>query len=186
MPDDFAFEREKVILEEIKENPDLHHNALIQRIVPKFMAKTTFEKTRDSLVEKNILQVTKKGNKKFYMITENYQKKFLELTERITLENYQYLQHEVQKLKEDYTHKDVDEKISVCIQLLNNLFQTDNGFTILDSIKNPKKTLYKDEHLAIQKLLSIVFELVSSDKDNELIFPEIISCNQVNFSKLFY
>jgi len=41
--------------------------------------------------------------------------------------------------------------------LLTSLLQTDNGFTILDSIKNPKKTLYQDEHLMIQQLIFSTF-----------------------------
>jgi len=45
-------ERERVVLERIKDNPDLHHNALLKQIVTEFMVKTTFEKTRDSFWKK--------------------------------------------------------------------------------------------------------------------------------------
>ena len=51
------YERERIILEIIKENPNLHHNGLIKKIVPIHMAKTTFEKTKDSLLEKEIIYV---------------------------------------------------------------------------------------------------------------------------------
>ena len=44
-PNPEMYERERVVLESIKNNPDSHHNALIKLIVPEFMAKTTFEKT---------------------------------------------------------------------------------------------------------------------------------------------
>jgi hypothetical protein len=88
-PDERIFERERTILEEIQKNPNLHHNALIKLLVPRFMAKTTFEKTKNQLVEKNVLSVNQEGNKKFYQITENYQKKYLQQIERITHENYQ-------------------------------------------------------------------------------------------------
>ncbi len=59
------YERERIVLESIKTNPNLHHNALLKLIVPEFMAKTTFEKTRDSLLEKEIISVLIKGNMKF-------------------------------------------------------------------------------------------------------------------------
>ena len=36
-------------------------------IVPKFMAKTTFEKIRNSLLKKEIIFVEKKANMKFYV-----------------------------------------------------------------------------------------------------------------------
>ena len=51
------YERERIILQSIKDNPDLHHNGLIKLIVPQYMAKTTFENARNSLIEKEILFV---------------------------------------------------------------------------------------------------------------------------------
>ncbi len=75
----------------------------------------------------------------------------------------------------EYSHKDIDEKIILANSLLRNLLRTDNGFTFLDSIKNPKKTLYKDEHLTIQQLINQIFEVIRYDKDYEIIFPTIIS-----------
>ena len=61
------YERERIILEFIRDNSNLHHNALVKIIVPEYMAKTTFEKVRDSLIEKEIIFVEKKGNMKFYV-----------------------------------------------------------------------------------------------------------------------
>ena len=57
-PEERSFERERAILEEIQNNPNLHHNALIKSIVPKYMAKTTFEKTKNHMLAKNVLSVT--------------------------------------------------------------------------------------------------------------------------------
>ena len=68
-------ERERVVLERIKNNPDLHHNILLKQIAPEFMAKTTFEKTWDSLLEKEIIFVKTSGNMKFYVFNENYGEK---------------------------------------------------------------------------------------------------------------
>jgi len=58
---------------------------------------------------------------------------------------------------------------------LKNLIRADNGFTLLDSAKNPKKTLYHDEHLAIQQLIHDVFEIVRKNGDFETVFPAIMS-----------
>ena len=120
-PETEGITRERVILEEIQKNPDLHHNALIKKIVPEFMAKTTFEKIRDGLIEKNVISCSLRGNKKFYNITENYQKRSLLLIERITIANFHFLQHELKRLQDNYHHKDVNEKISKSIQFQNNI-----------------------------------------------------------------
>lgn len=182
-PEDTSFGRERAILEKIKNNPNLHHNALIKAIVPKYMAKTTFEKTKNQLIEKNILTVSQIGNKKFYSITENYQKNSIRLMERISHEKYQTLQHKIRRIKNDYQHKDVDEKISTCVQLFRSLLQVDNGFTFLDSIKNAKRTLYKDEHLAIQEMISIIFHTISDEKDSEMVYPQVMSYLEGSISK---
>lgn len=169
------YERERIVLESIKNNLDLHHNALLKLIVPEFMAKTTFEKTRDSLLEKEIITVQTKGNMKFYHPTKNYEQKSQQHIERSTNNSFHDLKLKIKRLDVDYPHKDVDEKIIVANSLLKNLLQTDNGFTILDSAKNPKKTLYRDEHLTIQQLIHQVFEVIRHDKDFEIIFPTIVS-----------
>jgi len=174
-PDSEMYERERVVFETIKNNPNLHHNALLKQIVPEFMAKTTFEKTRDSLLEKEIISVNHKGNMKFYVPTENYEEKLQHRIERNTNNSYHDLKLKIKKLDTDYSHKDVDEKITLANSLLRNLILADNGFTLLDSAKNPKKTLYHDEHLTIQQLINHIFEIIRKDKDFEIIFPTIVS-----------
>ena len=174
-PNPEVYERERIVLERIKNNPDLHHNALIKLIVPEFMAKTTFEKTRDSLLDKEVITVQNRGNMKFYQPTENYELKSQHHIERSTNNTFHDLKLQIKRLDTDYPHKDIDEKITIANYLLRNLLQTDNGFTFLDSVKNPKKTLYRDEHLTIQQLIYQVFEVIRHDKDFEIIFPTIVS-----------
>ena len=169
------YERERIVLESIKNNPDLHHNALLKLIVPEFMAKTTFEKTRDSLLEKEIIFVQTKANMKLYRLTKNYEQKSQQHIERNTNIFFHDLKSQIKRLGTDYPHKDVDEKITIANYLLRNLLQTDNGFTVLDSSKNPNTTLYRDEHLTIQQLIHQVFETIRHDKDFEIIFPSILS-----------
>jgi hypothetical protein len=169
------YERERIVLEYIKNNLDLHHNALLKLIVPQFMAKTTFEKTRNSLLEKEIISVTAKGNMKFYHPTENYEQRSYQHIERTTNNFFHDLKSKIKRLDTDYPHKDIDEKIKISNSLLRNLLQTDNGFTILDSAKNPKKTLYRDEHLMIQQLIHKVMDIIRNDGDFDIIYPTIVS-----------
>ena len=84
------------------------------------------------------------------------------------------LKLKIKRLDTEYSHKDIDEKITLSNSLLKQLFQTDTGFTFLDSIKNPKKTLYRDEHLTIQQLIHKVIKIIQNDEDFEIIFPSII------------
>jgi hypothetical protein len=169
------YERERIILQCIRDNPHLHHNGLLKIIVPEYMAKTTFEKTRNSLVEKEIIFVERKRNMKFYVLTPNYKEKSQQRLEQNTNKTYHDLKLKIKRLDVDYPHKDIDDKILITNMLLTSLLQTDNGFTILDSIKNPKKTLYRDEHLMIQQLIFQLFKIIKTDVDYELLFPTIVS-----------
>ena len=168
------YERERVVLETIKGNPDLHHNALIKQIVPEFMAKTTFEKTRDSLLEREIITVMNKGNMKFYRVHGNFETKFQQHVERITNNDFYDLKLQIKRLETDFPHKDIDEKILIANSLLLRLLKVDNGFTVLDSAKNPKKTLYHDEHQTIQELMHETLKKIRNDKDFDIIFPSMI------------
>jgi hypothetical protein len=174
-PNSELFERERIILECIKKHPELHHNALMKIIVPEYMAKTTFEKTRDSLIEKEIVLVQKKGNMKFYIPTTNYPVRFQQHIERITNTSFHNIKTHIKKLDSTYRHKDVNEKIATANSLLNNLLHIDNGFTFLDSNKDQKKTLYRDEHLEIQQLIHDLFTIIHNDKDYDTIYPTVMS-----------
>ena len=81
----------------------------------------------------------------------------------------------IKKIESSYQHKDVGEKIILINSLLKNLMLTDNGFTFLDSSKNPKKTLYRDEHLEIQELIHRLFNIINNDKESDSIYPTILS-----------
>ena len=160
-----TYERERIIFENIQNNPNLHHNALLKLVVPEFMAKTTFEKTRDSLLEKEIISVQNKGNMKFYHPTEDYELKSQQHIEQNTNNSFHDLKLQIKRLETDFHHKNIDEKIIIANSLLRNLLFTDYGFTLLDSAKNPKRTLYKDEHLTIQQLIHQVFVMIKHDED---------------------
>jgi len=174
MPNSEMNKRERIVFEVIKNNPDLHHNALLKLIVPEFMAKTTFEKIRNSLFEKNVISITVKKNMKFYCLTENYEHKSYQHIELFTNTLFHDLKLKIKRLDTEYSHKDIDEKITLSNSLLKQLFQTDAGFTFLDSIKNPKKTLYRDEHLTIQQLIHKIIKIIQNDDDFEIIFPLIM------------
>ncbi len=169
------YERERIILQCIQNNPKSHHNALVKIIVPEFMAKTTFEKSKNSLLNKGIIIVESKGNMKFYTSNPNYEEQSQQHLEQNTNKTFHDLKLKISKLDTNYPRKDIDEKILIATTLFKSLLDTDNGFTILDSIKNPKKTLYRDEHLMIQQLLSRVFKIIKNDDNSELIFPTIVS-----------
>jgi hypothetical protein len=168
------YEREMIVLGFIKKCPNVHHNSLLKMIVPKYMAKTTFEKTKDSLLKKELISVKKQGNMKIYVSTFNYEQKSLQHFERLTNTSFHNLKNFIKKLETDYRHKAISEKISVANSLLKNIIQTDTGFTILDSIKNPKRMLYHDEHLSIQQLIHETFKIIYSDKDYDTIYPTVM------------
>ena len=92
------------------------------------MAKTTFEKVRDSLIKKEIIFVEKKRNMKFYVSTPNYKEKSQQHLEQNTNKTYHDLKLKIKGLNLDYSHKDIDQKISIGTFLLKSLLQTDNGF----------------------------------------------------------
>lgn len=175
VPNSEMHKRERIVFETIKKNPDLHHNALLKLIVPEHMAKTTFEKTRNSLLQKDIISITVKKNMKFYHLTKNYEHKSYQNIELSTNTLFHDLKLKIRKLSTDYPHKDIDEKITIATSLLRQLFQSDTGFTFLDSVKNPKKTLYRDEHLTTQQLIHQIIEIVQNDNDSEIIFPTVMS-----------
>ena len=108
-------------------------------------------KVQAVLLEKEIISVKKTRKHEVLFIIENYEEKFQHRIEKKTNHLFHDLKLQIKRLDSDYPHKDIDEKILLANSLLTNLVLSDNGFTLLDSFKNPKKTLYMDEHLEIQQ-----------------------------------
>jgi hypothetical protein len=173
-------ERERVIIEHIKIEGSIHHNALIRKIVPVYMAKSTFEKVRDDLVEKQIISMKMSKNRKIYSINENVEGKSFQKIEQRTNQLFHDIKMRIRKIETDYIHKDNSEKINIAYRVIDELLRIDNGFTILDSIKNPKKTLYKDEHMDIQELINQVLEIVKKDKSSQMNIAAVISSLSIN------
>ena len=46
---------------------------------------------------------------------------------------------------------------------------------ILGSVKDPKKTSYRDEHLTIQQLIHQIFTIIRNDRDFGIVFPIVVS-----------
>ena len=78
---------------------------------------------------------------KFYFPTENYEFKSQQYVERNTDTSFHDLKLKIKKLNTDYSHKDIDKKILLANSLLRNLLRTDNGFTLLDSVKKSQKNI---------------------------------------------
>ena len=47
--------------------------------------------------------------------------------------------------------------------------------TLSSRVKNAKKTLYKDEHQAIQQMIYKIFEIILQDKNSDLIYPMVFN-----------
>ena len=78
-------------------------------------------------------------------------------------------------MNSNYAHNDIDGKIMLANFLFINLISVDDRFTMFDSVKNPKKALYRDEHLTIQQLIHQVFTIIRNDKDFGIIFSIVVS-----------
>jgi len=113
------------------------------------MAKITFEKTRDPLLEKEIIFVKTGENMKFYVFTEKYEEETWYRIEHNTNNSHHDLKLKIRKLNSNYIHNDIDGKMMLANSLLVNLIRVNSGFTMLDFVKNPKKTSCRDEHLTI-------------------------------------
>ena len=140
------YERERIILQSIKDNPDLHHNGLIKLIVPQYMAKTTFENARNSLIEKEILFVKKKGNMKFYIPTPNYKEKSQQRLEQNTNKAF----HDIKLRIKDLDVSSIDNNsIKDFIDLIKDLLKKDNYssleiLNIIDILENNISIIYNN------------------------------------------
>ena len=168
-----ASNREVEIIEIISEHGELHHNDLIRKILDKeLMAKKTAEKNIKSLIEKNIVDSYKSGNKLIYSIKPILDHYDLELENQIE-PLISIISSLIKVTLSDYNGMTVEGKISRLSYIFMLIFRALNCCAVLDAIRNPKsKASIKyesDLKLKIRNLL----ELIRNDSDSKIVYSFI-------------
>lgn len=170
-----SIEREIQVLKFIENNEGLNHNSVLDIIVNQqnLMAKATFEKCIKNLIEKNIVEVEQRGNKKHYQLRQNYDHVHKARLERGTEILFHAVKKELHHIKDGYRHLSVDQKSQKMFKIISNCITISSGFTLMDSVKNPKKMLYRDEQIDIQQMINDAFRIMTEDKDFEHVYKVV-------------
>jgi len=170
-----SIEREIQVLKFIENNEGLNHNSVLDIIVNQqnLMAKATFEKCIKNLIEKNIVEVEQRGNKKHYQLRLNYDHVHKARLERGTEILFHAVKKELHHIKDGYQHLSVDQKSQKMFKIISNCITISSGFTLVDSVKNPKKMLYRDEQIDIQQMINDAFRIMTEDKDFEHVYKVV-------------
>src|SRR2546428_6578085 len=130
--------REVDIIEIISEHKEIHHNELIRKILDKgLMAKKTAEKNIRSLIEKNIVDSYKSGNKLVYSIKPILDHYDLELANQIE-PLIMIVSNLIKMAVKDYKGLMVVRKISRLSYIFLMIFRALNYCAVFEAIRNPK------------------------------------------------
>ena len=168
-----ASNREVDIIEIINEYREIHHNDLIRKIRDKgLMAKKTAERNIKILIEKNIVDSYKSGNKLFYSIKPILDHYDLELERQIIPLNL-IISNLIKITSRDYKGFSVEVKISRLSYIFALIFRALNCCAVLDAIKNPKsKASIKYESDLKMKIRNLL-ELIRNDSDSKIVYSFI-------------
>ena len=165
-------EKQAVILKIIKENPGIHHNELIRKIVQKsLMAKRTAEKTMESLLSLKVVDVHQSSNKKYYSLTTDFDKLDPNVIERGMNVWFTIIETEIKRLETDYKKNPPEGKTSMTIFILNAIFFALNGFALLTAFSNSEKNIYQEKEVAFKKNIKKIFDIIMDDPDYQIVYP---------------
>ena len=165
-------EKQAVILKIIKDNPGMHHNELIRKIVQKpLMAKRTAEKTLESLLSLKVIDVHQSGNKKYYSLPSNFDKLDPQVIERGMNVWFTLVETEIKRLETDYKKNPPEGKTSMTIFILNAIFFALNGFALLTAFSNSEKNIYQEKEVAFKKNIKKIFDIILDDPDYQIVYP---------------
>ena len=165
-------EKQAVILKIIKENPGIHHNELIRKIVQKsLMAKRTAEKTMESLLSLKVVDIHQSSNKKYYSLTTDFDKLDPNVIERGMNVWFTIIETEIKRLETDYKKNPPEGKTSMTIFILNAIFFALNGFALLTAFSNSEKNIYQEKEVAFKKNIKKIFDIIMDDPDYQIVYP---------------
>jgi len=165
-------EKQAVILKIIKDNPGIHHNELIRKIVQKpLMAKRTAEKTLESLISSKAIDVRQGSNKKYYSLPTNFDKLDSTVIERGMNVWFTIVETEIKRLETDYKKNPPEGKTSMTIFILNAIFFALNGFALLTALSNSEKNIYQEKEVVFKKNIKKIFDIILDDPDYQIVYP---------------
>jgi len=173
------------ILETIQKNPDIHHNALLKLVVPKFMAKKTAEKAIKSLSERGMIYIHKVGRQTQYSFNEGKDQINPEDLKKSILIWSLVDASEVKQLKQRYSELSTMQKTAESLFQIQLALQNISKLTFLEALENPNEEPLKNEKLKLKKIIRNIIDMVRKDKDYKIVYPviiQILSSRKLDFS----
>ena len=161
--------RENIVRLTIERHGEIHQAKLKKIIVPKHMAKTTFEKTLKNIQLKGLADFRTEGNKKIWYVEGVNVAKFKELETWI-----KDLEKKLPKISKEFSSKTLTEKAQE-VKWLFSLYQGNISFINLTHLteKTPKKEYEKQIEL-MNRFLKINVSVWKKDKDSEQLIAELM------------
>ena len=161
--------RENIVRLEIEKHTEIIQAKLKNIIVPKYMAKNTFEKTLKSLQLKGLADFRNEGNRKVWYVEGVSVSKFKDLEKWI-----KKLEKDLPEISKEFSNKTLTEKAQEA-KWLFSLYQGNMSFLNLMHLldKTPKKEYEKSVEL-MNRFLKINVSVWKKDKDSELLIAELM------------
>ena len=173
MPKDAIIEghlnRETIVRNEIEKHTEIQQAKLKNIIVPKYMAKNTFEKTLKNIQLKGLADFRNDGNKKIWYVEGVAVAKFKEL--EIWIKD---LEKKLPKISKEFSNKTLTEK-SQEVKWLFSLYQGNMSFlNLMYFLENTPKNEYDKSLELMHRFLKINVSVWKKDKDSEQLIAELM------------
>ena len=173
------------VLETIQKNPDIHHNALLRLVVPKFMAKKTAEKSIKSLSQRGMIYIHKVGRQTQYAFNEGKDQINPEDLKKSALIWRMFDELDVKQLKQRYHELPTMQKTSESLFQIQRALHNISKLSFLEALENPNEESLKKEKLKLKKMIRTIIDIVRKDKDYKIVYPvimQILSSRKFSFS----
>ena len=179
MPKDAIIEshldRERHVLEEIRNNEEISQNKLMKIIVEnpdpskRLMAKNTFEKTLKAIQLKRLADFRKEGNKKIWYIEGLNVEKFQELEKFI-----KDMEKKLPTISKEFHNKTLIEK-SQEVTWLFSLYAGNMSFlNLMYELENTPKREFDKSMQLMSRFLKLNVSIWKKDKDSEYLIAELM------------
>ena len=161
--------REKIVINEITKHTEIIQAKLMNIIVPKHMAKNTFEKTLKNIQLKELADFRNEGNKKIWYVEGVNVAKFKEVEKWI-----KDLEKKLPKSSKEFSNKTLTEK-SQEVKWLFSLYQGNMSFlNLMYLLENTPKKEYEKSLELMHRFLKINVSVWKKDKDSEQLVAELM------------
>ena len=162
-------QRESSIIKIIQDNPNIHFNAIKEKLVPSKMALETLNKEIKDLIQRKFIEKIEMGDNKTHYILANSTLPDEVAIKKMCNDSITVIDKNISELKQIYSKLTLDQKSLLTITYINSIFYQLNSNILYAVINGSEPKGFQKFESVSKNQINEIFKIIISDQDKSSV-----------------